>query len=78
MSGIDDLMDEMYLVRVMREQESTLGMSYPVRCNCGQIYDMGRVEVYARYADCSCWMTPCCHRHEDDRPWTRKYTEIAR
>lgn len=58
------------------EQYRTQGMTYPVRCNCGQIYDIGRVEVYARYADCSCWMTPCCNRHEDDRIGIRKYTEL--
>lgn len=62
----------------MREEAAIADMFYPVRCNCGQIYDVGKVTVTARYLDCSVWTTPCCGRHEDDRPWTRKYTEITR
>ena len=58
------------------DKHRTRGMLAPVRCQCGGVYDTANVTVYARYADCSCWMTPCCNRHEDDRPWVRKYTEI--
>lgn len=67
-----------YMDELLRERDimRVHGMTSPVRCNCGQIYDLGKVEVCARYSDCSYWMTPCCHRHEDDRPWTRKYKEI--
>lgn len=43
------------------------GMFSPVRCVCGRIYDMGKVEVTARYADCSMWKAPCCGRTADDR-----------
>jgi hypothetical protein len=42
-------------------------MFKPVRCTCGQIYDVGAVEVTARYTDCSMWTTPCCKRTADDR-----------
>ncbi len=42
-------------------------MYKPVRCTCGRIYDLGKVEVTARYADCSVWITPCCKRTADDR-----------
>lgn len=44
------------------------GMSSPVECVCGEIYDMGRVEVITRYTDCSAWRAPCCGRLTDDRP----------
>ncbi len=43
------------------------GMTSPVRCRCGAVYDLGKVEVLARYADCSVWKTPCCRRQVDDR-----------
>jgi hypothetical protein len=44
------------------------GMSFPVRCtHCRGVYDMGRVEVTARYTDCSMWKAPCCNRLVDDR-----------
>ncbi len=42
-------------------------MFSPVRCTCGRIYDLGKVEVTARYADCSVWKAPCCGRTADDR-----------
>ena len=43
-------------------------MSSPVRCtHCSGIYDLGKVEVTARYADCSMWKSPCCNRLVDDR-----------
>lgn len=55
-------------------------MFKPVRCNCGQVYDLGSVEVTARYTDCSVWRTPCCRRTVDDRGetgWTsRKDYEV--
>ncbi len=43
------------------------GMTSPVRCACGEVYDLGTVEVLARYADCSIWKAPCCGRQADDR-----------
>ena len=51
----------------MIEQEQIAGMFKPVRCTCGRIYDLGKVEVTARYADCSVWKAPCCGRTADDR-----------
>ncbi len=43
-------------------------MFEPVRCSfCNGVYDLGEVEVTARYADCSVWKTPCCRRTADDR-----------
>lgn len=43
-------------------------MSSPVRCaHCRGVYDLGRVEVTARYADCSMWKAPCCGATVDDR-----------
>jgi hypothetical protein len=42
-------------------------MSMPVQCTCSKIYDLGKVEVTARYADCSMWKAPCCGRPADDR-----------
>lgn len=43
-------------------------MSIPVRCRwCSGVYDLGAVEVTARYADCSVWKTPCCDNTADDR-----------
>lgn len=47
-----------------------LDMHQPVRCRCGQHYDLGKVEVTARYSDCSVWKTPCCHQTVDDRGGT--------
>lgn len=47
------------------------GMSTPVLCRrCGKVYDLGKVTVTARYADCSVWTTPCCQTTADDRLWT--------
>lgn len=44
-------------------------MSQPVRCRrChAGVYDLGTVEVIARYADCSVWKAPCCGATVDDR-----------
>lgn len=58
------------------------GMTSPVECGfCGRVYDLGAVEVTARFADCSVWTTPCCKRPGvDDRPpWPggqRAYREL--
>lgn len=39
-----------------------------VRCvHCGGEYDLGRVVVTQRYADCSMWHCPHCERLVDDR-----------
>ena len=35
---------------------------------CHTEYDLGRVEVVARYAECTVFRTPCCGREVDDRP----------
>lgn len=53
------------------------GMTSPVRCmRCHSgVYDLGRVEVTARYTDCSMWKTPCCGVVVDDRGetgWTSR------
>ncbi|MGI5247565.1 hypothetical protein [Dactylosporangium sp. CA-139066] len=47
--------------------EQIRDMMFPVRCTCGQVYDLGKVEVTARYTDCSMWKAPCCGRQADDR-----------
>lgn len=50
------------------DEISTRGMTSPVRCAyCSNVYDLGTVEVTARYADCSMWKSPCCGRTVDDR-----------
>jgi hypothetical protein len=50
------------------EFAATEGMFQPVRCtHCRGIYDLGKVEVTARYTDCSMWKAPCCGRTVDDR-----------
>lgn len=57
-------------------------MFKPVSCNrCHNgVYDIGRVEVTARYTDCTMWKTPCCGSVVDDRGetgWTsRKDYEV--
>lgn len=54
-----------FSLKQMREMAS---MGSPVRCNhCGGLYDLQAVTVTARYADCSVWDTPCCHRQVDTR-----------
>jgi hypothetical protein len=52
-------------------------MFKPVSCNRRHngIYDIGRVEVTARYTDCTMWRTPCCGSVVDDRGktgWTSR------
>lgn len=42
-------------------------MMFPVRCTCGQLYDLAKVEVTGRYTDCTLWKAPCCGRQADDR-----------
>lgn len=52
---------------------------HKVKCTyCGRVYDITRVHVTARYADCSMYTTPCCGREVDDRRWVSKpaYKEI--
>jgi hypothetical protein len=59
---------------------NTTGMMFPVQCCCGEVYDIGSVEVTARYSDCSMWKAPCCGILTDDRipGWgpQRKYREL--
>jgi hypothetical protein len=44
------------------------GMMFPARCAyCSTVYDLAKVEVTARYTDCSMWRSPCCNRLVDDR-----------
>lgn len=53
-----------------RTRPDVSDMFSPVRCgHCGAVYDVGKVEVTARYADCSMWKSPCCGRTVDDRQW---------
>lgn len=41
-----------------------------VQCtHCRGTYDVGHVEVVARYSDCSVFKAPCCGRTVDDRAW---------
>ena len=52
----------------MRDLTNISDMFNPVRCTCcGNVYDLGKVEVTARYTDCSVWKAPCCQRVVDDR-----------
>lgn len=64
------------------EQPPVEDMMIPVRClHCRQVYDLTRVHVTSRYADCSVWTAPCCGaRGVDDRPWVsnRHYRKISR
>lgn len=64
------------------EQPPVEDMRTPVRCtHCSAVYDIGYVQVTARYSDCSVWTSPCCgHPGIDDRPWVRDrhYREISR
>lgn len=68
-------------IKALAEETIIRDMFKPVRCTCGQIYDLGKVEVEGRYADCSTWHALCCGRYADDRGetgWksTRDYTVI--
>lgn len=50
------------------QQRISLDMTQPCRCaHCGGVYDLGKVTITARYADCSMWNAPCCGRLVDDR-----------
>lgn len=43
-------------------------MAQMVQCtHCGGSYDLAKVEVTARYTDCSMWTSPCCDLLVDDR-----------
>ena len=45
-------------------------MISPVRCtHCGNVYDLCDVEPIGRFADCTTFESPCCHKHVDDRTW---------
>jgi hypothetical protein len=58
------------------------GMTSPVRCTrCDHVYDLGKVTVIGRYADCSVWKCPGCKITVDDRPvgWgDHHYVELNR
>ncbi len=65
------------------ERADVTDMFSPVRCVCGTVYDLGKVEVTARYTDCSMWRSPCCNRRADDRyetGWSsvKHYTTLDR
>jgi len=54
--------------RLIAHPDEIAEMHFPVRCAfCGRVYDIGKVKVVARYADCSVWKTPCCGITADDR-----------
>lgn len=55
------------------EQPPIEEMLSPVQCmHCRAIYDLGYVQVTARYLDCSVWTSPCCgFPGIDDRPDVR-------
>jgi len=49
---------------------NTDGMLAPVRCtHCNKAYDLTSVKPLARFADCTTFESPCCHKHVDDRTW---------
>lgn len=53
-----------------KKTQAVQSMGSPVQClRCGEVYDLQLVIVTARYADCSCYTTPCCGRAVDDRMW---------
>lgn len=52
-------------------------MENQVRCRfCGKVYDLGKVEIIARYADCTVFKTPCCGKEADDRSWKGDFMRI--
>lgn len=51
------------------EYEQIAAAGSPVRCRCGQIFDLQAVTVTARYSDCTVFTTPCCGRTADNREW---------
>jgi hypothetical protein len=68
--------------RYIHDAQEAEGMTSPVRCrHCRHVYDLGKVEVTARYADCSMWRCPGCKILADDRkpPWgIQHYDELPR
>lgn len=41
-----------------------------VQCaHCRGVYQLGDVEIVARYADCTMFRAPCCGQVVDDRRW---------
>lgn len=58
------------------EYEQIRDAGSPVRCRCGQIYDLQAVEVTASFADATVFTTPCCRQQADDRPWVNHFTRI--
>lgn len=57
----------------------TEAMRWPIQCRCGKVYDIGRVEVTARYADCDMWNCPGCGAQSDNRPWVdQPYVKLGR
>ena len=55
---------------LLREHARTRDMLAPVRCaHCSRIYDLCKTTVTARYADATCFVSPCCKRSVDDRGW---------
>ncbi len=46
------------------------GIGIPVICNhCGLAYDLTKVKIVRRYADCEEFTTPCCNYVADTRKW---------
>ena len=51
-----------------REVHDVSGMLAPYSCGaCGHVHDTAKVEVVARYTDCSVWRCPSCKATQDDR-----------
>lgn len=70
-----------YIVEDPAVTEKAASMWIPVRCtHCLGIYDLGAVEVTARYMDCSMFTAPCCKREVDTRMWKSlpDYREIQK
>lgn len=55
-------------MRLSRRREDYPDMAFPCLCTCGEVFDLGAVEVRQRYSDCTVFLLPCCNRTTDDRP----------
>ena len=62
------------------DTEKLARMLVPVVCShYGAVYDLCSTHPTARYSDCTCYITPCCGRHADDRRWKSlpDFTELS-
>lgn len=56
-------------------------MLAPGECTrCHYLHDSAKVEVVARYSDCTVWKCPRCGSHIDDRPvgWGGSFKPVPR